>query len=202
MRPRRARQASSTARAMRSCWSRKCSRTRPTGRNSDRCGSSPARPIATSSSGASRLIEPQRGGGEMKPIFRIFCAALLLAAPIEAHAAAPAQVEGQRWSAAQAKIWYAKQPWLTGANFIPADAINELEMWQAATFDPVEIDRELGWADREYAMNTMRVFLHDLAWKQDPEGFKRRIDAFLAIAARHHIRPVFVLFDSCWDPDP
>jgi hypothetical protein len=75
-------------------------------------------------------------------------------------------------------------------------------MWQAATFDPAEIDRELGWAQHEYGMNTMRVFLHDLAWKQDPEGFKRRIDQFLAIAARHGIRPIFVLFDSCWDPDP
>jgi hypothetical protein len=46
------------------------------------------------------------------------------------------------------------------------------------------------------------VFLHNLLWEQDPEGFKQRIDTFLTIAARHHIRPVFVLFDSCWDPFP
>ncbi len=51
-------------------------------------------------------------------------------------------------------------------------------------------------------MNTMRVFLHNLLWEQDPKGFQQRIDAFLTIAARHHIRPVFVLFDSCWDADP
>ena len=51
-------------------------------------------------------------------------------------------------------------------------------------------------------MNTMRVFLHDLLWKQDPEGFKKRIDTFLSIAAKHKIRPMFVLFDSCWDPNP
>jgi len=107
-----------------------------------------------------------------------------------------------RWTAAQANAWYAKQPWLTGANFIPADAINQLEMWQAATWDPTEIDRELGWAQTRFGMNTMRVFLHDLAWKEDPDGLKKRMDAFLAIAARHGIRPVFVLFDSCWDPDP
>jgi hypothetical protein len=142
----------------------------------------------------------------MSATLRMLLAASILAAPIHASAAAPAPAvapaEGQRWTAAQANEWYARQPWLTGANFIPADAINELEMWQAATFDPAEIDRELGWAQREYGMNTMRVFLHDLAWKQDPEGFKRRIDQFLAIAARHNIKPVFVLFDSCWDPDP
>jgi hypothetical protein len=139
----------------------------------------------------------------MKAAFRILIAAAMLAPPAHVAAAAPAaQAEARRWTAAEANGWHAKQPWLTGANFIPADAINELEMWQAATFDPAEIDRELGWAQREYGMNTMRVFLHDLAWQQDPEGFKRRIDQFLAIAVRHGIRPVFVLFDSCWDPNP
>jgi Cellulase (glycosyl hydrolase family 5) len=107
----------------------------------------------------------------------------------------------QRWTEAQANSWYSRQPWLVGSDFIPDDAINQLEMWQAATFDPKEIDRELGWA-QSIGMNTMRVFLHNLVWQQDPEGFKRRVDVFLTIAARHHIRPIFVLFDSCWDPYP
>jgi hypothetical protein len=74
-------------------------------------------------------------------------------------------------------------------------------MWQADTFDPQEIDKELGWV--EYlGMNTMRVFLHDLLWQQDPEGFKVCLDQFLSIASRHHIRPMLVLFDSCFDPNP
>jgi hypothetical protein len=88
-----------------------------------------------------------------------------------------------------------------GSNYIPATAINELEMWQAETFDPATIDKELGWAEG-LGMNTMRVFLHDLPWTQDPEAFRARIDRFLAIAARHRIRPIFVLFDSVWDPNP
>ncbi|RXS97169.1 cellulase family glycosylhydrolase [Silvibacterium dinghuense] len=106
-----------------------------------------------------------------------------------------------RWTQQQANDWYAKQPWLVGSNYIPSNAINQLEMWQAESFDPQENDRELGWAEA-IGMNTMRVFLHDQLWQQDPEGFKKRIDTFLAIAAKHHIRPVFVLFDSCWDPNP
>jgi len=106
-----------------------------------------------------------------------------------------------RWTDAQANAWYVRQPWPVGANFLPSTAINQLEMWQAATFDPTTIDRELGWAEN-IRMNTMRVFLHNLLWQQDPDGFKQRIDTFLTIAARHHIRPVFVLFDSCWDPFP
>lgn len=106
-----------------------------------------------------------------------------------------------RWSEARANAWYAAQPWLVGANYIPRDAINQLEMWQAATFNPTEIDQELGWA-QAIGMNTMRVFLHDLLWQQDAPGFQRRLDTFLTIAARHHIRPLFVLFDSCWEPFP
>jgi len=107
----------------------------------------------------------------------------------------------QRWSEAKANAWYQAQPWLVGSNFIPANAINELEMWQAASFDPQEIDKELGWAE-SLGMNTMRVFLHNLLWEQDSIGFQHRLDQFLAIASKHHIRPIFVLFDSCWDPDP
>ena len=59
---------------------------------------------------------------------------------------------------------------------------------------PVTIDRELGWAEG-IGMNTMRVFLHNLVWEQDPKAFDQRVNDFLTIAARHHIRPVFVLFD-------
>jgi hypothetical protein len=88
-----------------------------------------------------------------------------------------------------------------GANFVPADAVNELEMWQGDTFNAQEIDRELGWAEN-VGMDTMRVFLHNLLWEQDSAGFQKRIDQFLTIASRHHIRPIFVLFDSCWDPNP
>jgi len=109
--------------------------------------------------------------------------------------------QSQRWSESQADAWYAQQPWLVGSNYVPADAINQLEMWQAATFDPQRIDTELGWAEG-LGMNTMRVFLHDLIWQQDAAGFKKRIYLFLSIADKHHIHPIFVLFDSCWEEIP
>jgi hypothetical protein len=106
-----------------------------------------------------------------------------------------------RWTEEKAKTWYSQQPWLVGSNYIPENAINQLEMWQAQTFDPTQIDKELGWAEG-MGMNTMRVFLHDLVWQEDRAGFTRRIDQFLQIASRHHIKPLFVFFDSCWDPNP
>lgn len=107
----------------------------------------------------------------------------------------------ERWTAERAHEWYGQQPWLVGSNYNPANTINQLEMWQADTFDPATIDKELGWA-RAIGMNTMRVYLHNLLWEQDAKGLKQRIDKFLSIAAKHGIKPMFVLFDSCWDPEP
>jgi len=116
-------------------------------------------------------------------------------------AAATASAQTPKWSEKEANDWYAKQPWLVGSNYIPANAINQLEMWQAETFDTTRIDMELGWAEG-LGMNTMRVFLHDLLWQQDQAGFKRRLDTFLSLAKKHKIRPILVVFDSCWFPFP
>ena len=129
----------------------------------------------------------------MKKIAALFLFSLFTATISSAQSA--------RWTEQRANDWYAQQPWLVGSNYIPATAINELEMWQADTFDPQRIDLELGWAE-SIGLNTMRVFLHDLLWQQDAPGFQKRIDTFLTIANKHHIRILFVLFDSCWDPYP
>jgi hypothetical protein len=107
----------------------------------------------------------------------------------------------ERWTPERANQWYGKQPWLVGCNFLPSTAINQLEMWQGDSFDPETIDRELEWAE-SLGMNTARVFLHELPWQEDREGFLKRVDEFLAIAARHKIRPMLVFFDGVWDPDP
>lgn len=125
---------------------------------------------------------------------------------ISVAACAPASSAGaaalaSRWTAEKANEWYARQPWLVGCNFIPSTAINQLEMWQEATFDPATIDRELGWA-AGIGMNTVRVYLHDLAWQADPDGFKKRMNEFLKIADKHRIRPLFVIFDDCWNDNP
>lgn len=115
--------------------------------------------------------------------------------------AASVNANGQntgRWSAEKAKKWYAEHSWINGANFIPSNAINQLEMWQADTFDPQTIDRELGWAE-DLGFNTMRVYLHSLAYKQDPAGFKDRMGRYLAVADKHQIKTIFVFFDDCWN---
>ena len=134
----------------------------------------------------------------MKSLKSVFATAVLTMA---AMCASVVSAQIARWPEQKANAWYAQQPWLVGSNYVPKSAINQLEMWQEATFNPTEIDTELSWAEA-MGMNTMRVFLHDLLWQQDAAGFQKRIDRFLTLASRHHIRPMFVLFDSCWDPLP
>jgi hypothetical protein len=109
--------------------------------------------------------------------------------------------ESGRWPAEQAKAWGDAHGWLVGCNFSPSSAINQLEMWQKESFDRAALDRELGWAE-SLGFNSLRVFLHSLAWQQDPQGFLARMDEFLALADKHHIGVMFVFFDSCWHPVP
>ncbi len=104
-----------------------------------------------------------------------------------------------RWTTEQAQQWAAENGWLRGSNFNPSTAINQLETWQAESFDTATINRELGWAE-EIGMNVMRVYLHHLAWEVDKEGFKARMNTFLDIAGKHGIKAVFVFFDDCWNP--
>lgn len=126
---------------------------------------------------------------------RILLSLLLMAA----LNAAVAQQQRQVWTKQKAFEWYDQRPWLRGSDFIPSTAINQLEMWQAETFDTATISRELGYAE-SIGLNCMRVFLHHVAWQQDPQGFKGRIDKYLSIANRHGILTMFVFFDDCWNP--
>ncbi len=137
----------------------------------------------------------------MKKIILATLSYVFFGASVFAQLKPPAKPAGTVWSAEKAQQWYSKQAWVTGANYIPSTAINQLEMWQANTFDPETIDKELGWAEG-IGFNTMRVFLHSLAYQQDPSGFKKRMSNYLGIAGKHHIRTMFVFFDDCWNPNP
>ena len=111
------------------------------------------------------------------------------------------QESGQRWSVERAWEWHKDQPWSVGANFNPSTSINQLEFWQAATFDPETIDRELKWS-ADLGMNLHRVYLHNLLWEQDSVGFLNRLEAYLSMADDHAIKTMFVLLDDVWHPVP
>lgn len=130
----------------------------------------------------------------------VFCSFLMACQSVPSPVSGREEVAGV-WTNQQAKEWYDQQPWLVGADFIPSTAVNQLEMWQAATFDTATISKELHWASG-LGMNTMRVYLHHLAWLTDSTGFLDRMDRYLAIANKEGIRTIFVFFDDCWNKDP
>ncbi|WDF53980.1 1,4-beta-xylanase [Mucilaginibacter sp. KACC 22063] len=136
----------------------------------------------------------------MKKMNSLLLTALMVASALVAGAQSKTQ-QSKTWSAAKANQWYSQHKWMVGANFIPSNAVNQLEMWQAETFDPKTIDRELGYAEG-IGFNTMRVFLHSVAYGVDPKGFKSRMNQYLTIANKHHIETIFVFFDDCWNPNP
>ena len=127
-----------------------------------------------------------------KMLFIIIASGTLLAGNAEA------QNERPRWSKEKAHAWSERHGWISGSNFIPSSAVNQLEMWQKETFDPETIDRELSFAE-SIGFNAMRVFLHHLAWQEDPGGFKQRMNIYLKISDKHHIGTIFVIFDDCWN---
>ena len=113
----------------------------------------------------------------------------------------PAFAKSSQWNELKSREWANNQPWIVGANFIPASAVNTLEMWQKSTFNPAEIEKEFSLA-KSIGMNSMRVFLHDLLWEQEPQAFGDRIEQVLALADKHNIKLMLVLFDSCWNAVP
>src|SRR4051812_18731171 len=110
-------------------------------------------------------------------------------------------LSGLQWSEEKANAWYKEKGWLLGCNYAPSTAVNQLEMWEAETFDPATIERELGWAG-SLGFNTIRVFLHHLLWEHDAKGLLERMETFLSIADKNGIGVMFVIFDGVWNPYP
>jgi hypothetical protein len=101
-----------------------------------------------------------------------------------------------RWTRDRIADWYADRPWIVGCNYVPAYAVNQLEMWQPETFDMEVIGSELALA-RSLGFNTLRVFLHDLLWT-DPDLLLDHVDRFLTAADAHGIAVMPVLFEGVW----
>jgi len=120
---------------------------------------------------------------------------------ISLFAPAVAFAQAHQWTPGAAFDWYARQPWIIGANYIQSNTVNQIEMWQSETFDGDRIDMELGWAE-SLGINTLRVSLTELLWEHDSGGMQRRMDKLLKIADKHKMKVIFVLFDSSGDPYP
>jgi hypothetical protein len=105
------------------------------------------------------------------------------------------------WTVEQAQAWFNTFPYIQGSMYIVSDAGNQLEMFQNDSFNPTLIDTEFALAEA-LGSNTMRIFLHDLAYEADPIGFKNRVNTVLDMASKRGIKPLLAIFDSCGHDNP
>ncbi len=109
--------------------------------------------------------------------------------------------EGQGWSKERAWAYVKAQALPLGCNYLPSQAVNQVQMWQKGGFDPKAIEAELGLA-ASLGFNCLRVYLHDIPWRYDQTGFTQRLQRFLDICASLGLRIIPVLFDDCWNDNP
>ena len=122
----------------------------------------------------------------------IGAAALLLTLAVScAQTPKPAE----RWSAEKANAWYADQPWLVGCVYMPSYAGTSVEIWGRDYFNPEVVDRELALCE-ELGFNAIRLFLCDLVWQDDPDGFMDRLEQTVALADRHGLRILMTFFTN------
>jgi hypothetical protein len=91
--------------------------------------------------------------------------------------------------------------WVRGAVYVRSDAVNAVQMWHDYWGHTHVLDRELSYAAL-YGFNVVQVYLHWVVWDRHREEYLRRIDDFLARAARHGLKVNFVLWDDCGHIEP
>ncbi len=131
----------------------------------------------------------------MKKILVLLTAAVLCSLTLSAKKPVNTQ-----WTPEQASAWWAETEWPVGCCYVPTYAINQFEMWQEDTFNPEILDREMALCE-ELGFNMVRIYLHEMLWFQDKEGFKKRIDQMLDIAGRHGVRVTFTFCTNGGGPE-
>ena len=107
-----------------------------------------------------------------------------------------AQKPGVQWSKDKAWKWYNDNPWFCGFNYIPANAINYMAMWDKTSFSPETIEKELALAETT-GFNALRVVLQFIVWENDPKYFRETFTKFLSICTKHNIKVMPAFFDDC-----
>jgi hypothetical protein len=88
---------------------------------------------------------------------------------------------------------------IRGANYTPSYASTSVGAW--LNYDAAVVERELAYAQR-LQLNSVRVFLSTVAYEHNPEAFRQNVADLVERCHAHKIRPLFVLFDSCFGPEP
>ena len=99
------------------------------------------------------------------------------------------------WTPDQAWAWFNAQKYIMGTEFTVSSAANQLEMWQAETFDAELIEKEISFGAK-LGYTVFRIFLHDLVYFHDPTGFKSRMNTVLNSLDKYGMKALFTIFDT------
>ena len=124
--------------------------------------------------------------------FSLFSITLLIALLVSS---ASAEIAG-RWSVERANRWKEQNPWFCGFNQIPANAINDVDIWQKGMFSPDVLRKEFKLA-QGLGFNCVRIFLQYKVYEDDPVWFLRAFEKYLQLADEAKIKVMPVLFDDC-----
>ena len=102
----------------------------------------------------------------------------------------------KKWDKEAINQWWEWQKWPMGANFVTTSAVNDIEMWRNDTFDAGLIRKELGVA-KSVGLNSVRVFLSYVVWREERELFEKNFDLFLQMAMEASLTVMPILFDDC-----
>jgi hypothetical protein len=88
---------------------------------------------------------------------------------------------------------------IRGANYTPSYASTSVGAW--LQYDADVVERELAYAQR-LRLSSVRVFLSTVAYEHAPQTFEKNVADLVARCHAHQLRPLFVLFDSCFGLEP
>ena len=103
---------------------------------------------------------------------------------------------GRRWTLARAREWGRANPWYCGFNHVPANAINDVEIWAKETFSPDLIRSEFKLATG-LGFNCVRIFLQYKVYEADPVWFREAFERYVKLADEAKLKVMPVLFDDC-----
>ena len=108
---------------------------------------------------------------------------------------------GKQWSKERAWEWYNSRPWIRGCNYLPANCVNRIEMWQEYNSDKVfETMEEEFKLIQSIGYNSIRVIIEFLVWDKEHDGYMERFERFLTLANKYGISVMLVLANDCMRP--
>ena len=106
-----------------------------------------------------------------------------------------------RWTKERAWQWYNERPWIRGCNYMSADCANRVDQWQSLGWEErFETTRREFALMRETGFNTIRVILEYAVWRDEHDGFLRRFEDYISLAAEYGISCIVVLANDCMPP--